>query len=744
MKKKLFAMFLVLAMVMTFIPMTALAAGVPDLPTPKVEVKGSNVTITVDGNSVTYDKAFVKNTVATFAFDQYDITVEFNGNGFKSVKSIVVRNPQGDNLPNNSGSQGGNVGNVFLNPAADPSVYINKDYNNAQFHCNAINGNGRVWTTLGKDTTQKWNAPLVFVKVDGDQPVSVQANQDTAWELFDKTTFVCEVCGSKEWITFSNNSGKPDGKNIQMNHPGEDVTIIKVWQDAKGNVIPAGNLSVSFTVTLSSGKTYKLGTGKYFLPSDLTATVVEGKTPANYSLVQVKVDGKGKVVGLEAADVTMGDKVTFTNKEDSYAWILKEWADDNPGGLVALFDIYLYDGDNDPTFYGERVAANVKAEEKVYVAPGQYVVAEQVKEGYQKLDDQIIVVGKDEIGVCTFVNEPDGGEKGSIRFEKKVEGENIVTWLTGRYNDNDKVMAIISGLEFYLTDKNGIEAGREHPDFMTGLVTFAQLVPGEYVLSEEITGAAVGIFKGMADIEGITIADGDNKFYVLGGTVRGNIDGGDIRNGDLFKIVNGYGSGLFNWGYGPEGIGYDGLNGSGHIFYIGVDSVRTGERFASYCANAGSTNFEEQGNYMVANSLNEEKWLQAFNYIVDNYGDLNENRVITQVITWELLGDISIDGLEATRLTDAEKAAIRDVYENYEGYVGSGTVVDVVYMICDNAEHNAVSCQPQIVPIFGTFYVENEPENGGEEGGVSFSKTKYGVPTSGFDFELFKLNEVTG
>ena len=36
-----------------------------------------------------------------------------------------------------------------------------------------------------------------------------------------------------------------------------------------------------------------------------------------------------------------------------------------------------------------------------------------------------------------------------------------------------------------------------------------------------------------------------------------------------------------------------------------------------------------------------------------------------------------------------------------------GETVDLVYMVCER-HHDFGSCQPQLVPIFGTFYVENE------------------------------------
>jgi len=347
---------------------------------------------------------------------------------------------------------------------------------------------------------------------------------------------------------------------------------------------------------------------------------------------------------------------------------------------------------------------------------------------------------------------------GSLSFLKKVEKQNIVAWLTAKGWRAD----VLAGIQFYLngvgTDGKAYSYGPVSPNTTTGEVAFSKVYPGQYVLSETITGAAVGKFKAMQPID-ITIAAGENNFFVLGGTIKGVIENVDLRADDRFTIVNGYGSdyqnrggGGFGWGYGADGIGYPGLNASGHVFYIGVTNQRTGVELYSFCANAGSTNFAEGWPaYMVAHSMNDVKWISAFNYINDKYGDLNDQRVITQVITWAMLSDVNgapkvdVYALDQTRLTDAEKAAIIDVWENYEGYVGSGVVVDVVYMQAYDANGSAldlVGAQPQIVPIFGKFYVENELVKD-VFGEASFNKTVYDglVPISAgmFSFKLFEI-----
>jgi len=352
-------------------------------------------------------------------------------------------------------------------------------------------------------------------------------------------------------------------------------------------------------------------------------------------------------------------------------------------------------------------------EDTIQIAPGTYWIWEDpssVPAGYSVVapNPQKIIAKANTKFTVTFTNQKNADELASLIFEKKVAGKNIVEWLTDSGYTN--VSEILAGLEFYLDGPNGnygpVTPG---PD---GKVVFTNLNPGTYTLSEEVVGAAAGIFTKMADISDITVAAGEQpSFTVLGGTVKKVIEGADIEDSDLFTLINGWGQ--FDWGYGPEGIGYPGLNSTGHIFYIGIRNTRTDEVLHSYCANAGSTNFAEgYGQYKIANSLHEIQWQQAFNYINDTYGDLNENRVITQIVTWALLGavDVYSDDFENTRLSAAEKAAIIDVMENYEGYIGSGSVVDVLFLTSiyyNGSSDDFATRQPQIVPIFGTFYVEN-------------------------------------
>ena len=198
--------------------------------------------------------------------------------------------------------------------------------------------------------------------------------------------------------------------------------------------------------------------------------------------------------------------------------------------------------------------------------------------------------------------------------------------------------------------------------------------------------------------------EGPDDFTVF----QAPIEDDDLTTGDFYTIINGYGSGYV--------LGYPGLNNTGDIFPIAVKNVVTGEVISSFCAHAGSKNFAGDSThgcsgYMVAGPGDLFKLegvyystiVSAYNYIADFYGKLDENRALTQVVTWALLGSIDIDSDAFDAIEDwkLDKDAARDVMENHQGYVGNGNIVDIVYLLCELC-HDPVNCQPQLVPIYTT------------------------------------------
>jgi len=189
----------------------------------------------------------------------------------------------------------------------------------------------------------------------------------------------------------------------------------------------------------------------------------------------------------------------------------------------------------------------------------------------------------------------------------------------------------------------------------------------------------------------------------------------------LYTIINGYGSGYV--------IGYPGLNNNGDIFPIKVRNDVTGEEHDSFCAHSGSTNFAgdlglgcrgymvvapDSGGALLVEGTNIGEFLKAYNYIYHNYGDLNEFRSVTQIVTWILLGaidtgsdefdDIDWAAVEAGSIRvngvpDA-KQIVMDVMTNYSTMSG-GYYSEVIYLVCEihNDAEGARTCQPQLVPI---------------------------------------------
>jgi len=371
---------------------------------------------------------------------------------------------------------------------------------------------------------------------------------------------------------------------------------------------------------------------------------------------------------------------------------------------------------------------------------------------------------------------------GGLSFAKKVAGVNIVDWLDDKGYSKGEIEAILNGLKFYLVNSDNVKSEPAVVDVDNGVYTFAKIPVGTYTLTEEITGAAIGIFKALKPIDNIIIIEDEMTALVLGGTIKGNIAGPDIKDGDLFQIINGYGRNGYNSATNGLGLGANSqlLNNNGDLFYIGVTNGRA--NFDSFCAFAGAHWFANDGGgigigYMVAQSIKDLAYLRAFNYIVDNYygddfgtfadsgkADQSFARKVAQTVVWSLLGQIdpASDEFKASNLTKEQQAAvIATLAAVADGYVGNGSVIDVVYMVGVDAkyekfgEKDFINCQPQIAPIFGTFFVENEPEDdtgikddNDIEVSVSFLKTKYSgllnVAKDEFSFELFSGGSLVG
>ena len=88
------------------------------------------------------------------------------------------------------------------------------------FHCNTFGGNGRTDIIVNGITLGGQNVNHHGIG-SAQNPVDIQnIIGTTLWNLL-RDDIVCATCGSTAWITFSNNSGVPNGRNIQVHHPAK-------------------------------------------------------------------------------------------------------------------------------------------------------------------------------------------------------------------------------------------------------------------------------------------------------------------------------------------------------------------------------------------------------------------------------------------------------------------------------------------------------------------------------------------
>ncbi|MCL2833217.1 MAG: hypothetical protein FWD78_08610 [Treponema sp.] len=290
---------------------------------------------------------------------------------------------------------------------------------------------------------------------------------------------------------------------------------------------------------------------------------------------------------------------------------------------------------------------------------------------------------------------------GNINIVKTVDGVNIFAW-AGVNNCN--VYDLISAFNIYSTDKSGGLLGELRGTGNVdnqGVLSFSNLQNGWYAIEEILTSKGAKVFA-RPEIMYVQI---ENSVQVSG---NASFDYNSLYT--IWYTINGW-----------HQLNYPGLNGGGEIFPIKVFD-ETGTEYASFCGNAGSTNFDEgPGNYMIAERIDRgtalyADFISAMNYIEDRYGNLALYRPVTQIVIWELLGAIDVNSnafnsinwaaIEAGTSTvmgvPSAEAIIKDVITNYKGYRGRGRIADIAFMVSKNVPgpEGYVTRQPQYVPIY--------------------------------------------
>jgi len=596
-----------------------------------------------------------------------------------------------------------------------------------------------------------------------------------------------------QYINTKNGKTETDSlKNINMvfidgQYKSAWVLIMKAWFNEDGKLIwkPFDVCDLNSKLSFSNG--LKLGLNKddfgeikitdFKTAKDgKTITITETAKPDGYAFKSACVIyGNEQPTNVQGVSLKLkpGDKaaVLFENqKQWAEITIVKKWIDykelciDAPEG-GARFDIQGI------TSYENVIPGTYLVKE------GTYKIIERDIDGFElvavcgadssDLDAQSATIAVAAGGKYTvkFINQdPTTPPTYKNSIVKKVDGRLFFEWFTDY--EGDKKADLIEDMSFYLYRADDIKSpfvrftndameGRVgddslihfYPNIFVRTVEFdlKTLPDGYYMITEELGNVAKQVFDDPAEAI---------YFYVYNGVISKERFDYD----DSYTIVNGYGGGYT--------LGYPGLNNAGDIFYIGVTSTTTGYTFDSFCAKAGSVSFfEGPGNYMVAlrTALTDEQraaFIKAYNYIQDTYGDLNDYRPVTQIVTWCLLGDIdcssaAFDNINWAAVTagssnvkgvENAKAIVEDVIANYADHSGKGQIIDVVYMVGkDNRDY--VSAQPQLVPIYAPV-INNKVKDTVD---VSFYKTKYGVEMAKngleplpvaddeFGFELFKI-----
>ena len=329
-------------------------------------------------------------------------------------------------LAANNGNGNGNGNNKT---AAAPVDEFDFDVNNANFHCNDIVGeNGRVWPDLtnfgvvdgkGNGGGNNKNKMAGTFHVD-------RVGDSTTWSLVD--VVVCPICGSIEWVTFSNNSGVPDGNNVQFQHNGPTkfwLEINKTWQDYYGNKISAPEgADVRFTVFDKDGKIAWSVLKNGDLDKELENVKV-GKYLVNIAdgpfTVEETVGFDGYTVNADTVTGITEKKSTaaFVNKEDFVEPILtiyKVWLDadgveiEDDDEIAALNELVAFDGAD--VVLGENV---FDAEQDIafseIVDADEFDFVNVVGDGVEDEDVNAVAIALKHKGVyeVTFTNQVAGG-----------------------------------------------------------------------------------------------------------------------------------------------------------------------------------------------------------------------------------------------------------------------------------------------------------------------------------------------
>ena len=377
--------------------------------------------------------------------------------------------------------------------------------------------------------------------------------------------------------------------------------------------------------------------------------------------------------------------------------------------------------------------------------PGWVVVApfdwelEYVNSGNNNESESFVVT--DESGNINFNisgyhkgSEPPRDPEGGLAIEKTVRGYEFFTWAAGAGFTDEEIDEILEGLTFTLYRANAdgtaivggpikTVTGLEGKLASYALIDFGNLdleVPAWYAVVEELDGKAAEVFK-----------DVGTKFFFIGEMTDGSYTVGSEITFDFeanYLLIANDENADGNWGnqfnLGAGSV----VNAGGEIFKISVKnddpaSDLYGKIYGSFCALNGATAFGGAASYLRAEPKSGYKELvDALNYIYNTYGSVDaynygdwgnvagNTRILSQILVWNLYCNVNKSALIDNNLVNypALKAAIDDVFENYDGTVGP--ITHLAYLTYAGAD--PYSAQPQLVPVFGGDSFDNDPDDG--------------------------------
>jgi len=699
---------------------------------------------------------------------------------FAAVLQITIANPTP--VPGNPGwdnkYQAAKTVPPSLGPASDipnnPRNNASGDKISSNAHSADFPGLYFYWDDKQKDNGTLLVNPEVFNLFKGGEFTLTAKNSNNYWgyTISPATGTLIDgvyAFGILKQIKYNEigNNGKvsaktEDLKNINMvfidgEYKDAYVVISKLWKDEDGKPFAnAVNPELNALLKFNNGA-YKLGTNTISITTWAEATKGKSVTITEAAIAGFKADQQSITVKVKADETAYAK---FVNQKQ-YANIVIEkiWLDNNG---VQITDVTIlakleakFTINGEPAVLGDNK-----------VKEGTYIVSEaSCTKGYSLIGDKDreITVEAGKSKTVTFINYDPTTYK--VTLMKTVDG----TTFEAKFPEGYTMTNFIDDVTFTLNEAydlnspvpESLRLGNVEGEVVDGFIIFdvkaiesmqrtRGSVEGWYFIKEtyKLGSIAEEIFE-----------EADSLYvYFDGRNIFSNVDTFDYDA--YYTIVNGWGSG-YVLGYGKDSKL---INNNGDIFPIGVINTNTNKPYVSFCANVGSVSFYEgYGNYMVAlkDALPAGKYgdfVKAYNYIEDTYGDLDDYRAVTQIVTWYLLGAIDVEstafdnidwalvetGYGVVKGIPDPKATVLDVIDNYATHIGEGKIVDVVFMVGkDNADFH--TAQPQLVPVYkGTHVFNNKLK---ETFDVEFTKTKYGgklpVAEGEFEFELFKFNAET-